>query len=327
MQDNTISVILPIKSLENFKPNLLDALRNQTYSSLELIIVDASKDGLNRNKINLNGFENVKWVFSKNAFPGKARNAGIREASCEIIALLDSMTVPKSTWLEDGFRALSNQKAEFIFGKCIAVSESYFSRVVKALTYGCLSFRSLPGSIFQLKALNKIGIQVENVRAGEDIEWIQRIEYLGIKSMQPSDQNIYYYGFPNSLLKLIKKWNEYSIANAKLNILTFQKVIYFYLISILILYFLYTWNYIFTEGQWDESTSFIPNLNTISWSLLFSMYFFSRSILLPLRKGETFRFVLPFNWIVLGLTGLLMDIVKIPGRVYGLIRIIGIKIK
>ena len=55
--------------------------------------------------------------------------------------------------------------------------------------------------------------------------------------------------------------------------------------------------------------------------------FFSRSILLPLRKGETFRFVLPFNWIVLGLTGLLMDIVKIPGRVYGLIRIIGIKIK
>ena len=53
MQDNTISVILPIKSLENFKPNLLDALRNQSYSSLELIIVDASKDGLNRNKINL----------------------------------------------------------------------------------------------------------------------------------------------------------------------------------------------------------------------------------------------------------------------------------
>ena len=327
MQDNKISVILPIKSLENFKANLLDALRNQTFNSFELIIVDASKDGLNRNEINLDGFEKIKWVFSKNAFPGKARNAGIREASCEIIALLDSMTVPKSTWLENGFKALSNQKAEFVFGKCIGVSESYFSRVVKALTYGCLSFRSLPGSIFNLKALNKIGIQVENVRAGEDIEWIQRIEYLGIKSMQPSDQNIYYYGFPSSVFKLIRKWNEYSIANAKLNILTFQKVLYFYFISILALYFLYSWNYIFTEGQWDESSSFIPNLNTIAWSFLFGLYFFSRSILLPLRKGETFGFVLPFNWIVIGLIGLVMDIVKVPGRVYGLLRIIGIKIK
>ena len=128
---------------------------------------------------------------------------------------------------------------------------------------------------FSIKSLlNKIGIQVENVRAGEDIEWIQRIEYLGIKSMQPSDQNIYYYGFPSSVFKLIKKWNEYSIANAKLNILTFQKVIYFYLISILALYFLYTWNYIFTEGQWDESSSFIPNLNTIAWSFYLVYIFF-----------------------------------------------------
>ena len=109
MQDNSVSVVLPIGSLGNLKPDLLDALRNQTFKSFELIIVDASTDGLNRNEINLDGFEHIKWVFSKSSFPGKARNAGIREASCEIIALLDSMTVPKSTWLEDGFKTLSNQ--------------------------------------------------------------------------------------------------------------------------------------------------------------------------------------------------------------------------
>ena len=71
MQDNSVSVVLPIRSLGNFKPDLLDALRNQTFNSFELIIVDASTDGLNRNEINLDGFEHIKWVFQRAHFQAK----------------------------------------------------------------------------------------------------------------------------------------------------------------------------------------------------------------------------------------------------------------
>ena len=173
----------------------------------------------------------------------------------------------------NGFKALSNQKAEFVFGKCIGVSESYFSRVVKALTYGCLSFRSLPGSIFNLKALYKIGIQVENVRAGEDIEWIQRIEYLGIKSMQPSDQNIYYYGFI-AYSRIENGTNTY--CECKIEYINFSESSYFYFISILALFSLFL-NYIY-QGQWDETilhTKFKYNCRSFYLVYIFSDQFFS----------------------------------------------------
>lgn len=326
MQDNIVSVILPINRLENLKIDLIDALKNQTFKSFELIIVDSSSHGLLKEKIkekiNFEGLRDIKWILSKNAFPGKARNAGIYASSCEIIAFIDSMTIPTPNWLQDGVSMLESNEVEYIFGNCKGIYQDYFTRIVRALTYGAMSFSSLPGSIIKAKALSKIGIQIEYARAGEDIEWIQRVKYLGIKSKQPDDITINYYGFPKNIFQLSRKWFEYSIENAKLNILTFQKVIYFYLLLAGFLYFVYSWNYIFTYGQWDQSSAFIPNLNTFFWGALFGIYFFMRSIYLPLKRKERLKFIFPINWILIGLIGIIIDLAKVPGRVYGLLRII-----
>ena len=145
------------------------------------------------------------------------------------------MTIPTPNWLQDGVSMLESNEVEYIFGNCKGIYQDYFTRIVRALTYGAMSFSSLPGSIITAKALSKIGIQIEYARAGEDIEWIQRVKYLGIKSKQPDDITINYYGFPK-YFSIIKKMVQYSIENAKLNILTFQKVIYFYLLSRLSLF-------------------------------------------------------------------------------------------
>ena len=177
MQDNIVSVILPINSLENLKIDLIDALKNQTFKSFELIIVDSSSHGLLKEKIkekiNFEGLRDIKWILSKNAFP-VVRNAGIYASSCEIIAFIDSMTIPTPNWLQDGVSMLESNEVEYIL-EIVKAFTKIILPIVRALTYGAMSFSSLPGSIIKAKALSKIGIQIEYARAGEDIEWIQEL--------------------------------------------------------------------------------------------------------------------------------------------------------
>jgi hypothetical protein len=88
------------------------------------------------------------------------------------------------------------------------------------------------------------------------------------------------------------------------------------------LYFIYSWNYLFTSGSWDESPYFIPNLNKVLWALILVSYSFFRSIYLPLKKKEKLSYIFPVNWIFVGLIGCMIDLLKMPGRLFGLWRLI-----
>ena len=190
------------------------------------------------------------------------------------------------------------------------------------LTYGNKPFRCLPGTTIKREALKKSGFFAKAIRAGEDIEWISRLNTLSLNIKTFEKTHISYYGFPETFAEAIKKWYQYSIENSKINILTFQKVIYSYICLLGFLYFIYTWNFVFTFGQWDRSDAFIPNLNSIVWNALFLIYFLARSLIIPFFKKEYLLFLFPFNWLLVGAYGFLLDLIKIPGRISGLIRIL-----
>ena len=107
-----ISVILPTKDLEHSVVNVLEALSNQTLKPAEIIIIDSSKD----KKIQalckeFNQKLNIEYVFfSSGLYPGEARNRGIELAKYEIIAFIDSKTIPSNTWLEKSSTQLDNEK-------------------------------------------------------------------------------------------------------------------------------------------------------------------------------------------------------------------------
>ena len=209
-----------------------------------------------------------------------------------------------------------------MLGKGRGIASNYNQRLIKALTYGNKSFRCLPGTIITRKALKKSGFFVKAIRAGEDIEWISRLNTLSLNIKIFEKTHISYYGFPETFAEAIKKWYLYSIENSKINILTSQKVMYSYVCLLGFLYFIYSWNFVFTFGQWDRSDAFIPNLNSIVWNSLFLIYFLARSLIIPFLKKEYLLFLFPFNWLLVGAYGFLLDLIKIPGRISGLIRIL-----
>ena len=89
----SVSVIIPVYNAETYLSSCVDSVLRQTLDKVEVIIVnDGSTDGsmaLCREKYGAN--PNVRLIdMERNMGPAAARNRGMREASGEYIAFVDS---------------------------------------------------------------------------------------------------------------------------------------------------------------------------------------------------------------------------------------------
>ena len=108
MPDIRISVIVPVYNMEAYLRECLDSILRQTLTNIEIITInDGSKDG---SLSILREYEKkdsrVKVIDKPNEGVGKARNDGLKAASGEFIAFMDSDDYyPNETVLETLYRA------------------------------------------------------------------------------------------------------------------------------------------------------------------------------------------------------------------------------
>ncbi len=90
-----ISVVIPTYNRYEFLKRALDSVYTQTYTVGEVIVIDdGSTDETSQIK---KDFPYIKYIYQENAGVSSARNLGIKNASYEWIAFLDS----DDTWHED----------------------------------------------------------------------------------------------------------------------------------------------------------------------------------------------------------------------------------
>lgn len=90
--DRLISVIVPIYNVEQYLRQCLDSIVSQTYSNLEIILVDdGSPDGCPKICDDYASKDNrIKVVHKENGGLSSARNAGLDVATGDYIAFVDS---------------------------------------------------------------------------------------------------------------------------------------------------------------------------------------------------------------------------------------------
>ena len=91
MQNDLISIIVPVFNLENELPRCLDSILAQSYKIIEVIIVD---DGSSDNSAYVirqyaEKDSRIKPVFQENGGVTSARLRGVREASGQWIGFVD----------------------------------------------------------------------------------------------------------------------------------------------------------------------------------------------------------------------------------------------
>lgn len=116
---------------ENFLPESLDSLLNQTYPNIEIIVVDdGSQD--NTQALVAEKYPQVKYIYKENGGDASAKNRAAREAQGEYIVFNDSDDI----FLPDAVERLYNA---LIQGK-----EKYNREVVAYGTYSGIDENSVP---------------------------------------------------------------------------------------------------------------------------------------------------------------------------------------
>ena len=113
-----ISVIIPVYNDEKYLAQCLDSVLRQTYSNLEIILVD---DGSTDSTPELcekyrEKYANIRILHKKNGGVGSSRNAGLEMATGEYVLFVDHDDLLSETHIEELYKLLKKNDADIAVG-------------------------------------------------------------------------------------------------------------------------------------------------------------------------------------------------------------------
>ena len=108
MENDLISIIVPVYNCEKYIEDCINSIKNQTYKNIEIIIVnDGSTDrSLELIQMAANDDKRIKIFSTENMGVSHARNIGVEKANGKWISFIDS-----DDWIEPNFCELLYEKA------------------------------------------------------------------------------------------------------------------------------------------------------------------------------------------------------------------------
>lgn len=175
-----VSVIIPVLNAEEKLPMVLEALSVQTYPRelIEVIVVDNGSDDNTRE---IASEFDVTLLVEEKPGPYAARNYGINRSGGEILALLDSGTVPAPQWIEEGVRCITKHNVDLVGGNIVFTldAKATAGEVFDAITFAdnkklVEEGSAAGGNLFFTKEVwTEIG-HFPDQRTGMDIWWTQK---------------------------------------------------------------------------------------------------------------------------------------------------------
>lgn len=252
----SVSVVIPVKNGESKIGRCLEAIINQTYKPLEIIVVDGFSTD---NTIQIAAKYSVKVVFENYGTIGGARQVGLENAKGYYIAFTDADCAPEPNWLYNLINSFTDDTAgigggtrnigeglwqksisyalDSFFGSANSVQDRVFSekQIVKSI--------SGSNSIYRRRDLIAINGFNVNLSINEDTELNSRIMKVGKLLYIPNaivlhDQN-------RNLLEFARRMYRFGYGRARSRLFDVQVVppivaiIVFLFLFISIKYFLF----------------------------------------------------------------------------------------
>ena len=310
-----ISVIIPSNHDHRDLLEIVHAVCSQTVKPSEIVIVDSSfGDGVCPAEIEVVcAASSIKLIYEyrDRALPGEARNIGLCIAKGKLIAFIDVKTTPLSHWLEVSLRLLAAEGTVGVLGATCFSAQTKFEMLVRDGFYGVLPRRTLPGSVFRREVFDKTGQFIDWARAGEDTEWMLRLEVLKVPIVQSSSVLVIYVGLIGSNNKqLLKKWFRNYMASRELPHFFPQKLLIWLVLYPMLVLIAFNWNYMIADWRVD-SPFYIGHVTKIALILPVLIYVIVRGLVLPLRRGVNIRRLLPTRFLEITAVCFMADFVKI----------------
>ena len=306
-----ISVIISYHNESDTLETTLNLLIRQTLLPQEVILVNSSSTDKSyqmiQNWIEHQGSK-TSIVFRNlqkgTAMPSSSMNVGIRHAEHTLLAFMDCGLLFEPDWLEKQVHYMVTHDAEVVSGVCYFEGITLIDRSAIAQTYGYKRRRPcVPSTIVKKEVIEQIGFFSENIRAGYDVDWLNRLKEAGIKRYINESVEVKYIGinYASSVKGLFFKTVRYSAPGVHVRGYYFP---FLYLLSFII--FLTA---LFSSLQFG--------------TVLFLGYCIARGYIIPIRKSKGMQLFIEYPLLVgmVPFTGYLIDIAKIIGYGKGLLGI------
>ena len=130
-----VSIIIPLKKINDYIKEETEYLLEQTYKNFELIILP---DFYSEEEIDLEIFKDkkIKIIETGNLPPALKRAKGVEISNGEILAFLDDDTYPEKDWLKNSLRAMETKNIKALGGPAVTSPKDNFSKQISGLIYG-----------------------------------------------------------------------------------------------------------------------------------------------------------------------------------------------
>lgn len=186
----TYSIVIPVYNRPDEVDELLQSLKEQSYSNFEVVIVeDGSRIPCKEVVDKYSDQLNIHYFIIENSGPGPARNYGVMQSSGEYVIILDSDCILPPSYLKQVDHSFKHYNADAFGGADRAHKD--FSATQKAVNYAMTSFFTTGGIRGSEKKLDKfyprsfnMGMKksvyealqgFSQMRYGEDIDFSIRI--------------------------------------------------------------------------------------------------------------------------------------------------------
>lgn len=330
MDDNKVSIIIPVKNEEKNIGLLLDALFRQSYPFDEIVITDGgSSDGTVQIISSYSLKDNrIKLISVNKANPGQGRNIAIRNSTGSILAFMDSGIVPETDWLGKIVDPMiKNDDIECVFGHVVFDTKSRIKPISDLQKILVLLTKPgedqhgfyLPGSAIKRRVWESMQGFPDNSETGEDLVLIDMVKKGGYKFIYVKDAICHYFDYPSTPGSIFKKW----VFHTKGTTTVFTSVKYFYIK--LILFFILSLLFMVLIV--------VSLFMSLRLTVLLVGLFISAMALRLISRLQTHKQLSndllkhPGNWIELILLFMLLDIARITGIYRGLTQKMCKKIK
>ncbi|MGB9760501.1 MAG: glycosyltransferase [Thermoproteota archaeon] len=199
-----VSIIIPCKEVDNYTKECIDYCKKLDYENYEIIVLPDEQN---------ESIEGVKIIPTGNVTPGKKRNIGIKNASGEILAFIDSDARPEKSWLRNAISYFKDPEVAAVGGPGITPPEDSLMQkasgyILSSFMVGGLSSRYKSSGearesddvhscnfIARKSIVEKIGWN-EKYWPGEDTLMCLEIKKLGKKIIEAPDVVVYHHRKP-----------------------------------------------------------------------------------------------------------------------------------
>lgn len=208
MKNKLVSVIIPVYNCENYISECLDSILSQTYSNVEVIIVDDGSTDNTKNIIFESYISKIKYFYQNNSGAPAARNKGLKKANGEYIIFFDADDRMDSKMIEFMVYSCEVDSSQLVISNFALIDErgDYIKKntyeITKRKKYKIDEFKKRVHNIspfpdnklYMKKIIDKYQILFDDVRIGQDLnfflKYISNVKIISVITERLCDYRI-----------------------------------------------------------------------------------------------------------------------------------------